>query len=66
LISNVVAANPKTIVVLHGGGGMDIQEWVNQVPGLIHAIFPGEDGGIALGEILFGDINPSGKAAVYL
>jgi hypothetical protein len=61
LISNVVAANPATIVVLHGGGGMDIQQWVNQVPGLIHAIFPGEDGGIALGEILFGDVNPSGK-----
>jgi beta-glucosidase len=61
LISKVVAANPKTIVVLHGGGGMDIQQWVNQVPGLIHAIFPGEDGGIALGEILFGDVNPSGK-----
>jgi Glycosyl hydrolase family 3 C-terminal domain len=40
---------------------MDIQQWVNQVPGLIHAIFPGEDGGIALGEILFGDVNPSGK-----
>jgi beta-glucosidase len=61
IISNVVAVNPKTVVVLHGGGGMDIQQWVNQVPGLIHAIFPGEDGGIALGEILFGDTNPSGK-----
>jgi beta-glucosidase len=61
LISSVVADNPKTIVILHGGGGMDIQKWVNQVPGLIHAIFPGEDGGEALGEILFGDLNPSGK-----
>jgi len=61
VISNVVVANPKTVVVLHGGGGMDIRQWVNQVPGLIHAIFPGEDGGIALGEILFGDTNPSGK-----
>jgi beta-glucosidase len=61
VISNVVAVNPKTVVILHGGGGMDIQQWINQVPGLIHAIFPGEDGGIALGEILFGDTNPSGK-----
>ena len=37
------------------------QKWVNQIPGLVHAIFPGQDGGLALAEILFGDVNPSGK-----
>ncbi len=61
LIQKMSAANPHTVVCLHGGGSMGIQKWVNQVPGLVHAIFPGQDGGLALAEILFGDVNPSGK-----
>jgi beta-glucosidase len=61
LIQKMAAANPHTVVVLHGGGSMDIQRWIGQIPGLVHAIFPGQDGGLALAEILFGDVNPSGK-----
>jgi beta-glucosidase len=61
LIQEVAAVNPRTVVVLHGGGAMDIQKWIARVPGLVHAIFPGQDGGQALAEILFGDVNPSGK-----
>jgi beta-glucosidase len=61
LIHNLSKANPHTAVILHGGGGMDVQKWVDQVPALLHAYFPGEDGGKALGEILFGQVNPSGK-----
>src|ERR1700730_6220259 len=61
LIQNVVGTNPRTIVVLHGTGNFDIQNWINQVPGLLHAWYPGENGGQALAEILFGDVNPSGK-----
>jgi beta-glucosidase len=61
LIQNVVRLNPRTIVVLHGTGNFDIQNWVNLVPGLLHAWYPGENGGQALGEILFGDVDPSGK-----
>jgi beta-glucosidase len=61
LIQNVVSTNPWTIVVLHGTGNFDIQNWINEVPGLLHAWYPGENGGQALAEILFGDVNPSGK-----
>jgi beta-glucosidase len=61
LIQKMSAANPHTVVCLHGGGSMGIQKWINQVPGLVHAIFPGQDGGQALAEVLFGDVNPSGK-----
>jgi beta-glucosidase len=61
LIQNVIRLNPRTIVVLHGTGDFDIQSWVNLVPGLLHAWYPGENGGQALGEILFGDVDPSGK-----
>jgi len=61
LIQKMAAANPHTVLVLHGGGSMDIQAWIAQVPGLVHAIFPGQDGGLALADILFGEVNPSGK-----
>jgi len=61
LIQKMVAANPHTVVVLHRGGSMDVQKWIARVPGLVHAIFPGQDGGRALAEILLGDVNPSGK-----
>jgi beta-glucosidase len=61
LIQNAAKINPAIIVVLHGGGGFDVQDWVNQVPALLHAWFPGQYGGQALAEILFGDVNPSGK-----
>lgn len=66
LIQNVTAQNSRTIVVLHGPSNFDIQGWVNNVPGLIHAWYPGENGGLALGEILFGDINPSGKLPITM
>ena len=64
LIQNVARLNPRTIVVLHGGGGFDVQAWVNRVPALLHAWFPGQYGGQALAEILFGEVNPSGKLPI--
>jgi beta-glucosidase len=66
LIQNVLRVNPRTIVVLHGGGSFDIQAWVDQVPALLHAWYPGENGGLALGEILFGDVNPSAKLPITM
>jgi beta-glucosidase len=66
LIQNVSRANPRTIVVLHGGGGFDVQSWVDRVPALLHAWFPGQYGGQALAEILFGTVNPSGKLPITM
>ncbi len=66
LIQNASKINPKTIVVLHGGGGFNVQAWIDQVPALLHAWFPGQYGGQALGEILFGTVNPSGKLPITM
>ena len=51
---------------MHGGGGFDVQAWVNKVPALLHAWFPGQYGGQALAEILFGEVNPSGKLPITM
>jgi beta-glucosidase len=64
LIQNLSQVNPRTIVVFHGGGNFDSQKWVNQVGGLLEAFYPGQNGGQALAEILFGAVNPSGKLPV--
>jgi beta-glucosidase len=61
LIKAVVAANPKTIVVLMGGGPIDMTAWESSVKGILQAWYPGMDGGNALAGILFGTVNPSGK-----
>jgi beta-glucosidase len=66
LIKNIAAVNPHAIVVFHGGGNFDSRQWINQVAGFIEAFYPGQNGGQALGEILFGDINPSGKLPITM
>jgi beta-glucosidase len=64
LIKNLAAVNPRTIVEFYGGGNFDSRQWIAQVPGLIETFYPGQNGGQALAEILFGDVNPSGKLPV--
>jgi beta-glucosidase len=64
LIEAVAHANPHTVVALTGGGGMDTQHWFNQVPALLHAYYPGQEGGTAIAEILFGKHNPEGKLPI--
>jgi beta-glucosidase len=59
-----VAANPRAIVTLNGGGGMDTRRWLDKVPALLHLYYSGQEGGTAIAEILFGKRNPEGKLPV--
>ena len=61
LIKAVLKANPKTVVVLMGGGPIDMTQWINNVPAILQAWYPGMEGGNALAKIIFGQVNPSGK-----
>jgi beta-glucosidase len=60
LISKIVAANPKTVVILEGTM-VEMDSWLGKVPALLQAWYPGMEGGNALALVLFGDVNPSGK-----
>jgi len=64
LIKAVLKANPKTIVVLMGGGAIDMSQWVDDAPAIMQAWYPGMEGGTALAKLIFGDANPSGKLPV--
>ncbi len=61
LIKAVEKANPKSILVLYNGTPVTMNEWLDDVPALIDAFYPGQEGGNALADIIFGDVNPSGK-----
>lgn len=64
LIEKVSSVNKNTIVVLTAGGNVDMMQWVDKVPVVLDAWYPGQEGGKALAEILFGDYSPSGKLPV--
>ncbi len=64
LIAAVQKANPKTAVVLMGGGAIDVQSFVNSTPAIIEQWYAGMEGGNALAKIIFGDVNPSGKLPI--
>ena len=51
------------IVVLTAGGNVDMRPWIDRIPAILQAWYPGQAGGTALAEILFGDVNPSGHLA---
>lgn len=63
LIEAVAAAQPNTIVVLHGPGPV-LMPWASKVKGIIFAFFPGQESGNALANVLFGAFNPSAKLPV--
>jgi beta-glucosidase len=61
LLTEIVKANPKTVVVFLGGGAVEMGSWLAKTPALLYAWYPGLEGGNALAAVLFGDVNPSGK-----
>jgi beta-glucosidase len=60
LIKTVAAANKHTVVVLEAGGNVAMKPWIESVPALVDAWYPGQAGGRAIAEVLFGETNPSG------
>lgn len=60
LITDVAQANPNTIVVLETGGPV-LMPWLSSVPAVLEAWYPGQQAGVAIAALLFGDVNPSGR-----
>ena len=63
LIRRVAAANRNTVVVLENGGPL-VMPWIGDVRSVLEAWYPGSRGGQAIADVLFGDVNPSGKLTV--
>jgi beta-glucosidase len=61
LIKDAAAANDRAIVLLEGGGAITMGDWLPDIEALLMIWYPGQMGGHAAADLLFGDANPSGK-----
>lgn len=61
MILNVSSLNKNTAVVLMGGNAITMHTWKDKVKSIIMAYYPGMEGGNSLADIVFGNVNPSGK-----
>ena len=64
LIRAVAATGKPTIVVLVGGSAITMSSWLDRVGAVIDAWYPGEQGGPAVADVLFGDANPAGRLPI--
>ncbi len=61
LIKALAKTNDNLVVVYVGGSGIDLSAWDSQVPAILFSWYSGMEGGNALANVLYGDVNPSGK-----
>ena len=64
LIRAITATGKPVIVVLIGGSAITMSPWLERVSAVIAAWYPGEEGGHAVAEALFGDYNPAGRLPI--
>ena len=63
LVKQVAAANSHTVVVLENGDPV-LMPWLDSVKAVLESWYPGQRGGEAIANLLFGDVNPSGKLPI--
>jgi beta-glucosidase len=61
LIRAVAATGTPTVVVLYNGNAVAMANWIDGVAAVVEAWYPGEEGGNALADVLFGEVSPGGK-----
>jgi beta-glucosidase len=63
-VEKVAAVNPATVVVLINGGCLAVNSFKRGVPAILEAWYPGERGGQAVADVLFGEANPAGRLPI--
>ena len=65
-LRKVLSHNKNVVVVLNGGGAIEMASWMNDVKAVLMAWYPGQQGGLAISEIITGKISPSGKLPISI
>lgn len=60
LIAELLKVRPDTVVTIVAGSPVDMSAWLEDAPSLIYSWYAGMEGGMALAEVIFGEVNPSG------
>ena len=64
LIERVSAAGKPVVVILVSGGAVTMSSWLERAGAVLHTWFPGEEGGNAVADVLFGSYNPAGRLPI--
>lgn len=64
MIRKAAATGKPVIVVLVGGSAITMQNWLDKINSVLHIWYPGEEGGHAVADVLFGDVNPAGRLPI--
>ena len=64
LINAVANANPNTAVALIAGSAVTMDAWLGNAPSVLMVWYPGQEGGHALADLIFGDVNPAGRLPI--
>jgi beta-glucosidase len=64
LIERVAATGKPVVVVLVGGSAITMSRWLDKVAGVVDVWYPGEEGGHAIADVLFGDFSPAGRLPI--
>ncbi len=64
LIKSVANSGTSIVVILVGGSAITMNNWINNVPAILDVWYPGEAGGYAVADVLFGDYNPAGRLPI--
>ncbi len=64
LINRIAETGTPVVVVLVGGSAITMNNWLKNVPAIIDVWYPGEEGGNAVADVLFGDYNPAGRLPI--
>lgn len=65
-LQTAITLNDNVIVVLFGGGSIEMASWLPKVKAVLMVWYPGQEGGLAIAEILTGKISPSGKLPISI
>ncbi|WP_167618653.1 glycoside hydrolase family 3 C-terminal domain-containing protein [Maribellus sediminis] len=64
MIQKIAATGKPVIVILVGGSAITMQNWIDKVPAILDVWYPGDDGGNAVADVLFGNYNPAGRLPI--
>jgi beta-glucosidase len=64
LIQKIAETGKDVVVVLVGGSAITMTNWIDKVPAVLNVWYPGDEGGNAVADVLFGDYSPAGRLPI--